>query len=168
MLWLVKAWAGLHGRMQTQSRRHKLYKHAVPSSSFRFASEKIEICSGMNSATKIVTKIAKITKNTKFWEAIDKTFDRKLQIRGRICCIYFLFYFLFLIISFAKKQTNKQTNKQKERWQGHRPQQLWPITAGPDTNKKRQEVLKNTAIQEKPQLHTTIYWTRQGTSIITF
>ena len=86
--------------------------------SFRFASEKIEICSGMNSATKTATKIAKITKNKKFREAIDKTFDRKMQIRGRICCTYFL----FLIISFAKNKTNnkKQTNKQKERWQGHR------------------------------------------------
>ena len=88
--------------------------------SFRFASEKIERCSGMNSATKTATKIAKITKNKTFREAIDKTFDRKMQIRGRICCTYFL----FLIISFAKKKTkknnNKQTNKQKERWQGHR------------------------------------------------
>lgn len=42
----------------------------------------------MNSATKIVTKVAKITKSTKFWEAIDKAFDRKMQIRGRNCCIY--------------------------------------------------------------------------------
>ena len=58
--------------------------------------------------------------NTKFREAIDKTFDRKMQIRGRICCTYFL----FLIISLAKKKkqtnNNKQTNTQKERWQGHR------------------------------------------------
>ena len=99
--------------------------------SFRFASEKIEICSGMNSATKTATKIAKITKNKKFREAIDKTFDRKMQIRGRICCTYFL----FLIISFAKKKT-KQTikNKQTERTLAGTPQQLWSITAGPDTN----------------------------------
>ena len=58
--------------------------------------------------------------NTKFREAIDKTFGRKMQIRGRICCTYFL----FLIISLAKKKkqtnNNKQTNTQKERWQGHR------------------------------------------------
>ena len=47
--------------------------------------------------------------NTKFREAIDKTFDRKMQIRGRICCTYFL----FLIISLAKKK--KQTNKQTHR-----------------------------------------------------
>lgn len=59
--------------------------------SFRFASENIKICSGMNSATKIATKITKIRKNTKFREAIDKTFDRKMQIRGKICCTFFLF-----------------------------------------------------------------------------
>ena len=50
------------------------------------------------------------------------------------------------------------------------PQQLWPITAGPDTNlkEKKQEILKNTAIQEKLQLYTTSYWTTQGASTITF
>ena len=113
--------------------------------------------------------------NTKFREAIDKTFDRKMQIRGRICCTYFL----FLIISLAKKKkqtnNNKQTNKHTERTLAGTPRQLWPITAGADTNtnnnnnnNKRQEVLKDTAIQEKLQLHTTSYWTRQGTSTITF
>ena len=60
--------------------------------SFRFASEKIEICSGMNPAKKIATKVAKITKTTKFREAIDKTFDGKMQIRGRICCTYFIYF----------------------------------------------------------------------------
>ena len=40
---------------------------------------------------------------------------------------------LFYFISFAKKQTNKQT----ERALVGTPQQLWPITAGPDTNKKK-------------------------------
>ena len=60
-------------------------------------------------------------------------------------------------------------NKQTERTLAGTPQQLWPITAGPDTNlKKGQEILKNTAIQEKLQLHTTSYWTRQGISTITF
>ena len=34
--------------------------------SFRFASEKVEICSGMNSASKTATKIAKITKMQNF------------------------------------------------------------------------------------------------------
>ena len=40
---------------------------------------------------------------------------------------------LFYFISFAKKQTNRQT----ERTFAGTPQQLWPITAGPDTNKKK-------------------------------
>ena len=44
---------------------------------------------------------------------------------------------LFYFISFAKKQTNKQTNRQTERTLAGTPQQLWPITAGPDTNKKK-------------------------------
>ena len=42
---------------------------------------------------------------------------------------------LFYFISF--KQTNKQTNRQTERTLAGTPQQLWPITAGPDTNKKK-------------------------------
>ena len=40
---------------------------------------------------------------------------------------------LFYFISFAKKQTNKQT----ERALVGTPQQLWPITAGPDTKNKK-------------------------------
>ena len=54
-----------------------------------------------------------------------------------------LFYF---IISFAK------TNKQTERKLAGTPQRLWPITAGPDAKKiiiKKQEILKNTAIQDQ-------------------
>ena len=49
---------------------------------------------------------------------------------------------LFYFSRFAKKI--KQTNKQKERKLAGTPQQLWPITAGPDTNlkKKKQEILK--------------------------
>ena len=39
----------------------------------------------------------------------------------------------FYFISFAK---NKQTNKQTERTLAGTPQQLWPITVGPETNKK--------------------------------
>ena len=46
---------------------------------------------------------------------------------------YFIF-FIFYFISFAKN--NKQTNKQTYRTLAWTPQQLWPITAGPDTNKK--------------------------------
>ena len=38
-------------------------------------------------------------------------------------------YFLFYFITFAIKQTNKQT----ERTLAGKPQQLWPITAGPDS-----------------------------------
>ena len=54
---------------------------------------------------------------------------RNLDISG-------IFYFFF--ISFAKKtkKKHKQTNKQTERTLAGTPQQLWPITAGPDTNKK--------------------------------
>ena len=84
-----------------------------------------------DSAKKIATKVAKITKTTKFREAIDKTFDGKMQIRGRICCTYFIY--LYLIISFAKKRkanNNKQTNRKNV---GRPPQQLWPIKAGADT-----------------------------------
>ena len=43
----------------------------------------------------------------------------------------------------------KQTNKQTERTLAGTPQQLWPITAGPDTNKKGQDLFKNTVIQKK-------------------
>ena len=61
MLWLVEGCAGLHERMQTESWRHKFYKHAVRTKFLLgFRAKKIEICSGMNSTTKIVTKIAKI------------------------------------------------------------------------------------------------------------
>ena len=42
---------------------------------------------------------------------------------------------LFYFISF--KQTNKQTNRQTERTLAGTPQQLWPITAGPDTKKNK-------------------------------
>ena len=50
---------------------------------------------------------------------------RNLDISGIL-----LFYF----INFAPK--NKQTNKQTERKLAGTPQQLWPITVVPDTNKK--------------------------------
>ena len=64
----------------------------------------------------------------------------------------FLFYFILLA---APKRKTKLTNKKKRTLAGT-PQHLWPITASPDTNKKdkKQEILKNTAIQEKLQLHT--------------
>ena len=87
---------------------------------------------------------------------------RNLDISG-------IFYFFF--ISFAKKkktQANKQTNKQKERWQGHRNscgQLQWVKIL---IKKSKQEILENTAIQEKLQLHTTSYWTRQRKSTVTF
>ena len=85
-----------------------------------------------------------------------------LNVNSSILSLSVLFF-----ISFAKK---KQTNKQTERTLAGTPQQLWPITAGPDTNKKnlKKEILKNKVIQEKLQLHTTSYLTRQGTSTITF
>ena len=84
---------------------------------------------------------------------------------ARNCNCYCNFLLLLLLLASPKKQTNKRT----ERTLAGTPQQLWPITAGPDTKKKRkQEILKSTAIQEKVQLHTTSYWTRQGASTITF
>ena len=45
----------------------------------------------------------------------------------------FIFIFLFHFISFAKKKKNKQT----ERTFAGTPQQLWTITASPDTKKKK-------------------------------
>ena len=42
-----------------------------------------------------------------------------------------ILFYLFYFISFAKKK-----NKQTEKTLAGTPQQLWPITAGPDTNKK--------------------------------
>ena len=85
---------------------------------------------------------------------------RNLDISG-------IFYFFF--ISFAqKKNTSKQTNKQKERWQGHRNscgQLHWVKIL---IKKSKQEILENTAIQEKLQLHTTSYWRRQRKSTVTF
>ena len=53
-----------------------------------------------------------------------------LNVNSSILSLSILFF-----ISFAKKQTNKQT----ERTLAGTPQQLWPITAGPDTNKKNKK-----------------------------
>ena len=77
-----------------------------------------------------------------------------------------LFYFYF--ISFAKKK-NKQTNRKKECWQGHRNccGQLQRAQILIKKIKKKKK-LKNSAIQEKVQLHTTSYLTGQGTSTFTF
>ena len=45
MLWLVEGCAGLHERMQTESWRHKFYKHAVRTKFLLgFRAKKIEIC----------------------------------------------------------------------------------------------------------------------------
>ena len=73
-------------------------------------------------------------------------------------------------LTSLKQNKTEKTNKQKERWRGHRNSLAWPITTGPDTNKKKKKkkYLKNTAIQEKLELHTTSYWTRQGMSTTTF
>ena len=71
---------------------------------------------------------------------------RNLDISG-------IFYF-FLLASPKKKNTSKQTNKQKERWQGHRNscgQLQWVKIL---IKKSKQEILENTAIQEKLQLRT--------------
>ena len=45
-----------------------------------------------------------------------------------------ILFYLFYFISFAKKK-----NKQTEKTLAGTPQQLWPITAGPDTNKKNKK-----------------------------
>ena len=74
---------------------------------------------------------------------------------------------IFLLFK-KKKNISKQTSKQKERWQGHRiscGQLHWAKIL---IKKSKQEILRNTAIQEKLQLHTTSYWTRQRTSTVTF
>ena len=78
-------------------------------------------------------------------------------------------FIIFLLASPKKKKnTSKQTNKQKERWQGHRNscgQLHWVKIL---IKKSKQEILENTAIQEKLQLHTTSYWTRKRKSTVTF
>ena len=45
--------------------------------------------------------------------------------------LFFVFVFFVLLAAPKKKQT--------ERTLAGTPQQLWPITAGPDTNKKRKK-----------------------------
>ena len=80
-----------------------------------------------------------------------------------------LFLFYFILLAAPKKKT--KVNKQTERTLAGTPQHLWPITASPDTNKKiknKKCISKNTAIQEQLQLHTTSYWTIQGTITILF
>ena len=75
-------------------------------------------------------------------------------------------YFYFILFLFHKL---RQTNKQTERTLAGTPQQMLPITADLDAKKKeKKERLKSTVIQEKLQLCTTSYWTRQGMSTITF
>ena len=103
---------------------------------------------------------------------VPKTLEIKFS-GSEILRVSFLFF-----ISFAKK-TNKQTNRKNIGRLGTL-QQLWPITVGPDTNNNNnnnntlfhpiiykkskfitivqtmigaQEILKNTAIKEKLQLH---------------
>ena len=49
-----------------------------------------------------------------------------------------LFYFYFFILLASPKKTNKQT----ERTLAGTPQQLLPITAGPDTKKKTRNIKK--------------------------
>ena len=72
----------------------------------------------------------------------------------------------FLLASPKKEQTNKQKKQTEGTLTGHRNSCGQLQRAG--ILIKRQEILKNTAIQEKLQLYTTGYWTRQGTSTITF
>ena len=72
------------------------------------------------------------------------------------------FVFVFFVLLAAPKK-----NKQKELWQGHR-NSCGQLQRARILIQKKQEILKDTAIQEKLQLHTTSYWTRQGTSTITF
>ena len=46
-------------------------------------------------------------------------------------------YFIFIFILLASPKKKTQTNRQTERTLAGTPQQLWPITAGPDTNLKK-------------------------------
>ena len=65
----------------------------------------------------------------------------------------------FLLASPQKEQTNKQ-NKKTERTLTGTPQQLWPFTAGPDTNEKTRNIKKHsntrktTAIDNKLLVET--------------
>ena len=43
-------------------------------------------------------------------------------------------YFIFIFILLASPKKKTQTNRQTERTLAGTPQQLWPITVGPDTN----------------------------------
>ena len=71
------------------------------------------------------------------------------------------FCFVFFLLASPKKQTNR-----KNIGRGHR-NSCGQLQRARILIKKKQ-ILKETAIQEKLQLHTTSYWTRQGTSTITF
>ena len=53
----------------------------------------------------------------------------EIDSRGIQPCFLFFIYYL--------SQKNTKTKKQTERTLAGTPQQLWPITAGPDTNKKK-------------------------------
>ena len=62
----------------------------------------------------------------------------KLFLQGDHCREVPQYYNIFYFILFASpKKTNKQTNRQTERTLAGTPQQLWPITAGLHTNKKK-------------------------------
>ena len=55
--------------------------------------------------------------------------------------VQYFFIFFFILLDSPKK-SNKQinkTNKQRERTLAGIPQQVWPITAGPDTNLKEKK-----------------------------
>ena len=75
------------------------------------------------------------------------------------CQLFNIIIKYFILYQLRQKKT-KQTNKQKERTLAGTPQQLWPIIiqwARILIKNQKKEILKNTAIQKKLQLHTTSY-----------
>ena len=74
-----------------------------------------------------------------------------------------LFYFI-LFYQLCQKKKNKQT----ERWHGPRNSRGQLQRARILIKNKNKKYLKKHSDTRKLQLHTTSYWTRQGTSTITF
>ena len=61
----------------------------------------------------------------------------------------------FLLASPKKEQTNKQ-NKQTEGTLTGTPQQLWPITAGRDTNKKTRNIKKHSDTRKTTAIYNKL------------
>ena len=81
--------------------------------------------------------------------------------------VWDLNFFIIILLASPKKKTNKETNKQKERWQGHR-NSCGQLQRARILKKIKTRNIKKHNDTRKLQLHTTSYWTRQGTNTITF